>query len=466
MKLFSFIILFISTICFGQNRLEGVYDSKHKIFRFSNGDTSFQFSNGVAFYKKPNEESMGLIDTTGRIIVYTKYWEVEDPFKGLSLVTVKSEPWKLTYGFIDTLGNEILPSIFDDADTWFYRSMRLIDVLVVGKDNNYGIFNYKGKQLAPLIYQSIGDFHFGFAKVSKGGKMGFLNKYGKEIIPSIYEEVNDFNSDLALVRQGGKYGWIDTIGRVIIPFEYDWASDFIGKLSKVKKDGKMFFIDRKGNTQISTEFEGVSNYSFGLASVHNEGKWGFIDSSGKVKIPLIYNKAGNFVRGRACVRLGDKWGHIDTCGKITTLIIYEKASDFSGSYNGDSTFASVMLNGKYGKVGLNGNLVIPCNYIGIDHFSMGLAKVKKQIGESQKFGFVNYNGQEIIPCIYDKAELFRDGRKVAIVCFNGEYGLINLSGEKVTAFKYSSITDLKDGTYQVYLKNETYIIDQYGKRIK
>ena len=251
MKLFSFLIIFISTFCLGQNRIEGVYDSKNKIFRFSNGDSSLQFSRGVALYKKTNDESMGLIDSTGLVILHRQYLEVENSYKGLSLVTVKSEPWKLTYGFIDTLGNEILPPIFDDADTWFYRLMRLTDVLVVGKDNKYGIFNYKGKQLAPLIYQSIGDFNFGFAKVSKDGKMGFLNKYGKEIIPNIYEEANDFNSDLALVRKNGKYGWIDTIGKVIIPFEYDWASDFMGNLSKVKKNGKMFFYKRVSELRVN-----------------------------------------------------------------------------------------------------------------------------------------------------------------------------------------------------------------------
>ncbi len=466
MKLWVVFILLFSTVCKGQERLDGTYDSKNKIFRFKNGNSSGRFTNNTAAYSDHHSNLMGLIDTTGLIIMMPRYYEIEDFAAGLARVTVKTEPWELTYGFIDALGNEILPPIYDDSDDWFYRSMRLAEVLVVGKDGKYGFFDYKGNALAPLIYHGIGDFRSGIAIVHKDGKAGFVNEQGKEIIPPKYDEAQEFGLNMALVKLSGKYGWIDTYGKTVIPFEYEWASNFIGDWAMVKKNGKALYIDRKGNPKLSAEYDGIGYYSNGLAWVHKGNEWGFIDSLGNVIIPLIYTKTGSFVKGRAWVWKDTKWGHINTKGKVTTPIIYDKASDFSAGYNGDSLYASVMLNGKYGKVGINGNLAIPCEYIGIDHHSMGLAKVKKQVGNSHKTGFVNYNGEEIIPCIYDNAERFIEGHKVTIVSLNGAFGLVNQEGKEIIPPKYSSIYDMKNGTYQVRDATGIFLINAEGQRIE
>jgi hypothetical protein len=465
MKFSIALLLLISSQSYAQTRLEGTYDAKQNVFTLANGNTVRDFQHGVAAYSDHRTDLMGLIDTTGRIIMEPRYYEIEGFGSGLSKVTKKAEPWELTYGYIDTLGNEILPAIYSDADTWFYRSMRFAEVLVVAKDGKYGFFDYTGKQLAPLKYQSIWDFREGLVRVYYDGKAGYVTKEGKEIIPTIYEEAHDFGFGMALVKKDGKYGWIDTKGMTVIPFKYEWALNFSGEWAKVKQDGKMFFIDRKGNPKLPTTYEGVGYYKQGLAWAHKEGKWGFIDSIGTVVIPFIYTKTGNFEKGRAWVWKDTKWGHIDTKGTVTTPIIYESASDFSNGYNGDSLFAGVKLNGKYGKVGINGNLAIPCEYIGIDHFSMGMAKVKKQVGESQKFGFVNYKGEEIVPCIYEKVERFKDGRKVALVSKDGLWGLVNLKGEAVTPVKFISIYDNSNGTYGVREGADNYTINEEGKRV-
>lgn len=465
-------ILLLSTLtaffAIGQDRIEGTYDSKKGVFTFANGSRTVRdFRYGVAPYEDYHAELTGVIDTTGRIILKPTYYEIEGFGGGISRVTKKEEPWELTYGFIDTTGKEILPPIYDDADEWFYRSMRFAEVLVVGKDGNYGIFDYSGKKLTPLKYQSIWEFHGGLVRVLKDGKWGFVNKEGKEVIPTQYEEAKDFSANMALVKKNGKYGWIDTEGKTVIPFEYEWAQGFLSGWAKVKKDGKMIFIDMKGNPKLPDEYDGVGYYSEGLAWARKGEKWGFIDSLGNVVIPLEYKKVGNFQRGRAWVWSVDgKWGHIDRTGKVTTPIIYERASDFSTQYTGDSLFAGVQLNGKYGKVGINGNLVIPCEYIGIDHYSHGLAKAKKQVGDKNKFGYLDYSGKEVIPFIYDKAEPFSKTNGVAIVEKDGKKGMINTKREFVVELKLQSIYDKRDGTYEVNEGGNRYVIDATGKRIE
>jgi hypothetical protein len=97
---------------------------------------------------------------------------------------------------------------------------------------------------------------------------------------------------------------------------------------------------------------------------------------------------------------------------------------------------------------------------------MGMAKVKKQVGETYKFGFVNYKGEEIIPCMYDKVERFREGSKVALVSEDALWGLINQKGKPVTPIKFNSLHDNKDGTFQVRDGNDEYIINEAGKRVE
>ncbi len=298
MKLSIIFLLLISAVCYGQEHLEGTYDSEKKIFNLANGNVLRDFRHGVVAYRDYRTDLMGLIDTTGLVIMEPRYFEIEGFGSGLSRVTTKAEPWELSYGFIDTLGNVILPPIYTDADTWFYRSMRFAEVLVVAKDGKYGFFDYKGKGLAPLKYQSIWDFREGLVRVYFEGKAGYVNKEGKEIIPSIYEEAHDFSLGMALVKKDGEYGWIDTKGLTVIPFKYEWAMNFSGEWAKVKLDGKMIFIDRKGNSKLPTEFDGVGYYRDGIAWAQKDGKWGFIDSLGAIVIPLIYAKTGNFEKGQ------------------------------------------------------------------------------------------------------------------------------------------------------------------------
>ncbi len=469
MKTTTFFLFLVSaTIGFGQNYLEGTYDSQEEVFTQSNGTKINNFRHGLSPYSGYVEGDYlyGVIDTTGRIVVEPQYYEIEGFGGDLSRVTQKAEPWEITYGFIDTSGKEILSPIYTDADDWFYRSMRFADVLVVGIDGKYGVFDYSGKKLTPLKYQSIWDFHHGYARVYLNGKSGFIDKEGNEVISCIYEEAKDFSGDKVLVKKNGKYGWINAEGKTVIPFEYESASNFIGGQAKVKKNGKVIYIDEKGQAKLPATYEGVGYYKEGLAWARKGDKWGFIDTAGKVVIPFTYKKVGDFHQGRAWVWKGDKWGHIDRTGKVTTPIIYDKATGFSSQYTGDSLFASVTLNGKYGKVGINGNLVIPCEYIGIDHFSEGMAKVRKQGDGARPFGFVNYSGELVIPCIYEKAERFKKGKSVTTVFKDGRWGLVNKEGKMLLPCKYYSISEKDADTYLVWDGTERFVVDEKGNRVE
>lgn len=404
------------------------------------GRTIKSFRYGIAPYRYDNLE--GVMDTTGRVILPPTYEEIEGFGGGVSRVLVIENDWEHKYGFIDTLGNEIVPPIYDDADSWYDRSMRFAEVIVVGKEGKYGVFDYSGKELTPLKYRSVSDFRSGFARVYDENGCGYINTEGEEVIKPKFQEGQDFIGDIAIVRLNGKYGWINQKGEIVVECAYDWVSNFSNGWAKVKKDGATFYIDREGNTRFEEQqFEGIGYYSYGLACAHKDGKWGFIDVNGNVAIPFEYKKVGNFEHGRAWVWKDDFWGHIDTNGAIVTPLIYERASQFGRhSHSGDSLYASVMLNGNYGLVNMRGELVVACEYFGMDHFYGNIAKVKKKIGEVYKFGFVDTDGNEFIKCIYDKAEKFEFNPKLAKVYLeNKGWGVVNAEGKEIVPCRYHSI---------------------------
>ena len=168
------------------------------------------------------------------------------------------------------------------------------------------------------------------------GKWGFVNERGEEVIPFIYNDVGDFSEGVARVKLNKKWGFIDKEGKRIIPCKYDDAGDFSEGLARICDDVnewgdpkyfKWGFIDKKGKEIISCIYEDVGDFSEGLARVKLNKKWGFIDKTGEEVIPLIYRDVDDFSEGVARVKYAGKWFFINEIGKevIYTETISEKA---------------------------------------------------------------------------------------------------------------------------------------------
>lgn len=65
-----------------------------------------------------------------------------------------------------------------------------------------------------------------------------------------------------------------------------------------------------------------------------------------------YNEVYPFFKERAAVKLNHKYGHINKEGEIVTPIIFDNVGSFGGN---SSSF--VIINGNYGKVDLDGNII-------------------------------------------------------------------------------------------------------------
>ena len=130
------------------------------------------------------------------------------------------------------------------------------------------------------IFEFVGDFNDGYAKVTLNNKWNFINRNNKLLSDTWFDGVYNFSNGCAGIWLGGKFNFIDTYGEFI--------SD--------------------------TWFEDIGDFSDGYAKVNLNGKWNFINTDGKIISNIWFDKIQYFVNGH--VMLNNKWYVIDTNGKL------------------------------------------------------------------------------------------------------------------------------------------------------
>jgi hypothetical protein len=310
-----------------------------------------------------SDYEFGLINKTGKLVVPLKYTSIYLA-KGFIVMEANLKGFTKS-GFMDKNGKIIVPPRYDyvgEISTLMAR---------VGIGDKYGYIDKTGKEIIPLKYDRIFSSDNGLIIAGRNEKYFLVNKTGKET-PLNYESIGYEAFGKLLVKQNYKYGFINPKGEEVIPLKYDNAWDFsewqrTGFLSNVRLGNKSGFIDTSGKEIIPLQYDGVGLFSEGLAKVTMnpvpaaDSKNGYIDSAGNLVIPMLYNNAGNFSEGMAAVskKTGSRnfiYGYIDRSGKEVIPFLFDGAEEFSEG------LAAVKLNGKWGFIDKEGNVVISYKY--------------------------------------------------------------------------------------------------------
>ena len=343
---------------------------------------------GAAWYFLGNQQDKYSLEGLAKAVV--NYDMVSDFHEGLAMVTKGDK-----YGFIDKMGNEVIPCIYD------------------------------------FMEDTDCSFHEGLAFVRQGDSGYFINKEGKKAFDFKYDAANHFSEGLAIVWKDGKTGYIDTKGNEVIALSDKYAYyDFSEGLAAVGKDGKYGFIDKSGNLVIPINYDDIGEmdsepyFHEGLSAVCKNEKYGYIDKSGKEVIPFKYTYAHDFSEGLAVVKQNDKWGFIDKNGSIVIPCVFDEPAVFSEGY------AAVSKDGKYYIIDKNGKEVFSLSAYTTGYgdaiFHEGFAPVFRKIGDSHVCGFVDTSGKEVIPCVYTNWPSFSEG--LAVVEKDGVYGFVDKNG--------------------------------------
>lgn len=260
------------------------------------------------------------IDTTGKVLFSPVYQDAR-PFSGGFAPVKQYERW----GIIDTLGNEVLPTIYEaitipDHGTFFAGSeegMSFFNTNTFGESFGKKVL----KPLTPPVYFPVTAFSDNRIGVSRNNFQGFLSPDGREVIPCSYDEVGLFHFGRTSVRVGDRYGIIDTLDSIVLPIQYTNNSTkgnkyvYHDSLALVERDGLLGYVDLNGNEVIPLRFQQAYQFSQGLAPVLFNGGWGYIDTHGDIYLPFIFDIASPFLWGRAEVYFQGRKYNIDLKGR-------------------------------------------------------------------------------------------------------------------------------------------------------
>ncbi len=282
-------------------------------------DQVYNFSEGLAAVAQ--NRKYGFVDTKGKVVIPFKYDNVNSFQNGIAKVWVNG--WR-NVAYINRNGEEIIPPIFEAINQSNLR--RYHNKFIIGlKDSAHYVFDYSGKEIALLQYETVGEFNE-YKKsflVSKNNKWGTLDSNLQVEIPIEYEFLETIFPDKIAATKNGKIGFINHEGKVISSFEYDWISpfmdDYIKKyengLAKVGISGKNGLINGYGKLIIPVIYDEIQDFSHGLAVVKRDNKYGFVDLKGKEIIPPIYDEANSYKGYSAEVSLMGETFQIDSSGK-------------------------------------------------------------------------------------------------------------------------------------------------------
>lgn len=243
-----------------------------------------------------------------------------------NIYSEKTKFWCCLLGFIDETGSEVVPLKFDVA--WATDDF----ISVTNKDKKTGLFNRKGKEAIPIIWDNIWiDNKTGLFIVRLNSVMGVIDKDGIEKIHFKYQSLHgSFEEGLLGAKQNNKWGFIDESGREQIYFNFDYVKPFSEGLACVKLNGKVGFINKNGTEIIPFKYDSsrfnslhpsgngdMQSFVDGIASVVLNGKWGFVDKTGVEVITLKYFDVTRFNNGFARVTLkqGGKGFYINKLGQ-------------------------------------------------------------------------------------------------------------------------------------------------------
>lgn len=340
--------------------------------------------------------------------LYAKYDVVWPADCGLMMVNKGGErfhDWRRKsngkYGFVDTLGQVVVPPSYDYASRF---------------SNGYAIVGMK----------------------DESGKLlsGVIDRTGRVVVPLEWKHLGNVRDGIIVAYNGDGndrvFSLVDTLGNAR-RLEYNYCDDFAGGMSVVgvgtykekeqgfKRSGYLFqgkygYITPDGELAIPVQFDEARDFADdGLAPAGMQGKyyvkWGFIDKSGQFVIPCNFYSVEPFRRERAVVSRvveGGKivYGFIDRSGREVIPCQFDMASSFSFP----NTWVGVENSGEYvyALIDIDGKAVLPFAVLNLQDggkYGQAVAAIDDEDG-NRLYGIVDNDGKIILPFEYDRISIF------------------------------------------------------------
>lgn len=251
-------------------------------------------------------------------------------------------------------------------------------------------------------------------------------------------------------------GWISVLGELvsnanaakdIVENAKNAGSYVLGEIG----EGLVVVVDYMGRAEDKID-EGIANRERKKQGKENESRIKVVESelsNWRYSTPCKYdNIRCDLPFPYYSVKINGKWGMID--GDDNIIIPFEY--DYLGIYN--EGVVAAKKGDKFGYIDLSNNIVLPFEFGYAKRFRHGLAPVAVIQNEEWQYGYIDIDGKFVIQPQFDYAEPFRENG-LAIV---GKYseldsssktaryhkGVINTSGRLLLNLRYKELDIYKD----------------------
>lgn len=269
-----------------------------------------------------------------------------------------------------------------------------------------------------------------------------------------YEWVFDYNFEYAIVKENEMYGLVSTSGNEVLDCKYIQMGVYSGEVLPVQDENKEFnFIDIEGNRKLNIiDNITISRLGSCRENVYTAGINGemyYVDMANKV-ILGPYEDAGAFNNGIAAVKKDGIWYLIDKEGNTVSKGYVGFAQDAEGLVVRNSTIMAQTMEG-YILLGLDGKQIGDMVYEDVRHFA---DKTYAAVKIDGKWGFIDNQGQLVLEAEFEDAKSFQNG--YAPIKKNGKWGYIDMNGNIV-------IRPVFQQAQSISSKGVSYVQDETGK---
>jgi hypothetical protein len=320
----------------------------------------------------------GYFARNGAVAIQAKYDSVIDFSEERAWVMGRDKKWRSITAdgayAIDTAYRRVDPFRWGEALVWKDTVARYIDrsgkIVAEGRQiaHERQPLDKSWKRVSTNLFDQIGHFSYGRARIKKDDLEGFLNKNGSMAIPPRYSRAEPFSDGYSLVSINKKDGsaayFIDTSGaiKVELPSGYTAFSS---------REGFFRYTDPTDSMPIKNK---TKMKRYGFTPVEHARFDG----------PMFW-EARDFCEGRAAAVFSldpPGWGIIDTSLRRVGRRLFSAINDFSEG------MAAVRIsktpapkdkpaspNDVWGFINKKGTLVIPARYDRVDRFRYGICHV-------------------------------------------------------------------------------------------
>lgn len=376
----------------------------------------------------------------------------EISLSNLKLIRIKNTNDK--YGYIDSLGNWIIPAIYEDA-LEFNEGLAS-----VCKNDTCFYINKAGEKVSLQIFEETESFKNGIAIIKKENLYYLVNRSFQKISKG-YSEISTTNSKLYICNNNNLYGAIDTKGNTIIPFVYKKLGNF--------ENGYAYYLSNlyglvdTNNITLNANWDWISSVdSNKVAIVKKENNFGLINTSQQNLLNTNYDFISRCIKDIYIVVKNNKYGFYNSTENcFYTDLEYDYNKSYAPTYytNGKQ-FKLIKLN-DVALVDENGRISINYKmYDDVFFAKNNLIRIKK----NNKYGYVNRKLKAITSIEFDTAEDFNNN--VAIVSKKETTSIINTEGKIIYSIKNGALTNEFDlPVYQIELNGLKGLISIKGEMV-